>query len=831
MKARKISLIKTFFTPVLFGLLFWVSDAFLDAFVFDEGGLMPMLLAPEGDILWMRCAVLFIFIAFGIYTTLATKRKMLIEANLDKERNWIKQYLKASNSLVVALDRNQAVKLINQKGAEILGYPESEIKGKNWFDHFVPEAQREAYRMEYISAINGTLGAQEKHERHVLTSSGAERIISWHGVPLFDENNIFTGVIISGEDITERKELEERWKKYDFIVNTSCEFMTLINRDFVYDAVNESYARAHNKSTHEMVGKTVAEIWGEKLFSKTLKGYLETCFGGEEVHYQQWFTLPHSGLRYFDIACYPYFDINGTVSHVVVINHDITERIIAEEEMARTQSFLNSIIENIPHFVFVKDVKDMRYMLLNKASEKMFLTAREEITGKTDYDIFSKEIADSLRARDTETLQNGSLTSYPDERIILNDRGMRILDVKRLPLYDKENKPLCIMSIAEDITERKLLEDALRNSEEKYRSLFEESKDVIFICTPEGKITDINPAGIELFGLDTKSERWEISIPANLCASPNEWISFECTISANGFIKDHEFIIRNKTGKLLNVLVSANVIYYDNDIVIGYKGIMKDITERRKLEQQLFESHKMESIGLLAGGIAHDFNNLLTGILGYSTFLKKRLDKDEVGREGMEIIEQNAKRAAELTKQLLAFARGNRHTSVNIEVNPLVTKTIKNIMPDFDKSVEIKTIMGADIPAIEADAGQLQQAITNICVNARESMPGGGLITIQTEAITTNKSILDKHPDITPGKYVSITVTDTGAGMSSETLRRIFEPFFTTKQIGKGAGLGLSMVYGIVKNHKGFVDIESAPAHGTIFKIFLPANETCLFSV
>ena len=703
MNMRKLSLIKTFFTPVLFGIVFWVADAFLDAFVFDEGGLIPMLLAPEGDILWMRCAVLFIFIMFGIYSTMATRKKMLVEAK--------------------------------------------------------------------------------------------------------------------------RKEIEERWKKYDFIVNTSCEFMTLINRDFVYEAVNESYARAHNKSVQEITGKPVSEIWGEKLFYKTLKGYLEKCFCGEEAHYQQWFTLPHSGLRYFDIACYPYFDVNGTVSHAVVINHDITERIIAEEEMARTQSFLNSIIENIPHFVFVKDAKDMRYMLVNKASEKMFLAAREDITGKTDYDVFSSEVADLLRARDTEALQNGSLTSHPDERIILKDRGMRILDVKRLPLYDKENKPMCIMSIAEDVTERKLLEDALRNSEEKYRTLFEESKDVIFICTPEGKISDINPAGIELFGLDTKSERLEISISANLCAAPNEWISFQCTISANGFVKDHEFILKNKTGKLLNVLVSANLICYDNDIVIGYKGIMKDITERRKLEQQLFESHKMESIGLLAGGIAHDFNNLLTGILGYSTFLKTRLDKDEAGREGMEIIEQNAKRAAELTTQLLAFARGSRHEAKNVDINSIVTETVKNLAGSFDKSIEIKTIIGADMPAIEADAGQLQQALTNICANARESMPEGGLITIQTGAITTSKSILDKHPDMEPGVYVSITITDTGAGMSSETLRRIFEPFFTTKQIGRGSGLGLSMVYGIVKNHKGFVDIESAPSLGTIFKIFLPVTQ------
>jgi CheY-like chemotaxis protein len=232
----------------------------------------------------------------------------------------------------------------------------------------------------------------------------------------------------------------------------------------------------------------------------------------------------------------------------------------------------------------------------------------------------------------------------------------------------------------------------------------------------------------------------------------------------------------------------------------------------------------MESIGTLAGGIAHDFNNILGGILGYASLMKTKTTESHPFFNYIDVIEKGAIRASELTAQLLAFARGGKYDSKPVNLNRIVNETLKIIQETFDKSVVIRTRLFDDLPTVEADAGQMQQALMNLCINAADAMPDGGILTLETGIETIAEKSTRTEMEIAPGPCVVLSVSDTGSGMGKDTVQRIFEPFYTTKEQGKGTGLGLSMVYGVVKNHGGLVRVDSRPGKGTTFRIFLPIS-------
>ena len=256
-------------------------------------------------------------------------------------------------------------------------------------------------------------------------------------------------------------------------------------------------------------------------------------------------------------------------------------------------------------------------------------------------------------------------------------------------------------------------------------------------------------------------------------------------------------------------------------MVIEY---VRDISERKLLEERFIQAQKMESIGLLAGGIAHDFNNILGGILGYASWLKTNIQGDHPFFRPVDTIEKSASRAAELTAQLLAFARGGKYDLRPCSLNGVVGESLKILSGTLDKSIVIETDLNESLPTVEIDASQIQQVLMNLCVNARDAMPGGGLLTIQSSVARLSESDARNQPDAKAGWFAVLAVSDTGVGMDAVVKGRIFEPFFTTKEKGKGTGLGLSMVYGVVKNHGGFVNVYSEPGQGSTFKIYLPLS-------
>lgn len=908
-------------------------------------------------------------------------------------------------------------------------------------------------------------------------------------------------------DITERKKTEEMWEKYKAIVNASSECMSMINDDYVYEAVNDAYCRAQGKPREEIIGKTVSEIWGRNVFNKSIKGIIDKCFQGAPVTYREWIEFPAQGRRYHEILLYPYRR-EGKIVNVVVITRDITEldkteekrrqnieslsflsktamgfiglgtekdiykyiaerlqevipdsvvmtcsydkqasamrikniagagdnipkiqsitgfdimnvdykvndeakellcggrlhkasgglyelsygkipenicrlierlynisecytmgfvklgelygnakilsrREISQDKMAMIEAFVNQASVALLRRSAEEELKDseekMRvlfehspsaYCLIdenglvrefNRAFKKLTGYNRDELIGKDAMQMIlpgmpgeqprdkaaaegvlgdvkaiecilkrknGQEIVTEISKHDVQIKNKRHqlvILEDIDERkrfvdeirrlakfvyenpepmmrmtgdgklVYANPSGMKILSDlkfeidKAVPKHWREiigevmatgerrnieiglkgqTFSFEVVPITEagyvnlygsEITDKKVWERSIKESEERYKALFEESRDMVFISTPEGGFKDINRAGVNLLGFESKEEALGINIATGLYFNPQDRRKVLQRLEEYGFISDYEIKIKKKDGKPLTVLCTADLVRDPKNNKTEFRGIMRDITERRKLEAQLLQSAKMESLGMLAGGIAHDFNNLLTGIIGNVSFLKTRLSGQKEYLEDVIGIEESAKSAAGLTAQLLAFARGGKYNKEVTDINEVIGNTIKLVARTFESNIEVKTVLSECISAVEADPVQMGQVVMNLCVNARDAMPKGGVIKITTGMAEINENELKEiiDTDAKAGSYVYLSVHDNGMGMDKEMSQRVFEPFFTTKEMKGGTGLGLAVVYGIVKNHRGFVRVLSESGKGSEFRVYVPAS-------
>jgi two-component system, cell cycle sensor histidine kinase and response regulator CckA len=374
-----------------------------------------------------------------------------------------------------------------------------------------------------------------------------------------------------------------------------------------------------------------------------------------------------------------------------------------------------------------------------------------------------------------------------------------------------------------DIVERERITKALQHSEARYRSLFERNRAGVFRSTQQGRFLDCNQAFSELFGY-TREEL--LKLPAHVLypGGKEERDARLASFLKKRQEKDMEICYLRKDGSL--VWVIQNVVEVkDEDGSDVTEGTLVDISERRNLEEKLRQSQKMEAIGRLAGGIAHDFNNLLTVIEGYSRMLMDHLKNDRAAHGQVKKIEEAAERAASLTQQLLAFSRKQVLQPRVINLNSLVENLGSLLQRLIGEHIDLQTITAPNLGQVQADAVQIEQVFMNLVLNARDAMPEGGRLTLETGNVDLDKSYAADHPGVSPGPYVMLAVSDTGAGMTPETQARIFEPFFTTKELGRGTGLGLSMVYGIVKQSGGHIWVYSELGHGTTFKVYLPRTE------
>ncbi|MFC2170592.1 ATP-binding protein, partial [Calditrichota bacterium] len=387
------------------------------------------------------------------------------------------------------------------------------------------------------------------------------------------------------------------------------------------------------------------------------------------------------------------------------------------------------------------------------------------------------------------------------------------------------NEKVQVYGIFKDITEHKRAEEALRESEVKFRNIIEQSSDAIYLLF-EDRFEIINRRFTEMFGV-TKKEALspEFDFMQLVAPESHDLIRERGMMQKRGEAPPvhYEFTALDKWGNFINVEASVKKIDYRGGSAV--QGILRDVSERKVLEEQLRQSQKMEGIGRLAGGVAHDFNNLLTVIMGESDMMAMTLDKLDPLMKDISEIQEATRRAADLTRQLLAFSRKQTLQPNTINLRDTVKSMHKMLVRVIGEDINLQTFSADDLWNVEADPGQIEHVIVNLTVNARDAMPDGGSLTIETENVELDAEYARHHPSVESGPYVMLAVSDTGAGMTPEVQAQIFEPFYTTKEVGKGTGLGLSTVFGIIMQSGGHIWVYSEVGDGTTFKIYLPMIE------
>jgi len=389
---------------------------------------------------------------------------------------------------------------------------------------------------------------------------------------------------------------------------------------------------------------------------------------------------------------------------------------------------------------------------------------------------------------------------------------------------DKEILTFVARQLASAV-EIKRNEQALRRSEARYRSLVQSSVYGIYRASLEGRFLDVNPALIAMLGYGSPEEVLLLDPERDVFANPDEHDRLIEEFRRNGRMDGFEVKWKRKDGRSITVRISGRAVSSADEPADVLEAIAEDVTEKRALEDQFRQAQKMEAVGRLAGGVAHDFNNLLMVISGYTEVILTKLDANHPLREKGLAIQQATDRATTLTRQLLAFSRKQLLELKVVDVNAIVSDMERLLRPLIGETIALATELSSDAGCTRADAGQLEQVLMNLVVNAKDAMPDGGKLTIRTKRVTLAEDHSRGQTFIRPGNYVMLSVSDSGMGMDKETQSRIFEPFFTTKEKGKGTGLGLSTVYGIIKQSGGYVMVQSEKGLGTTFNIYLPRVE------
>ncbi len=498
-----------------------------------------------------------------------------------------------------------------------------------------------------------------------------------------------------------------------------------------------------------------------------------------------------------------------------------------------------TILESLPIRVFWKD-RGSRYLGCNATfASDAGLSDPGEIVGRTDDELGWCEHAARSQADDGRVMESGEpLLAYEEQRT--TPAGEQLwLRTSKVPLRDAGGAVVGVLGICEDITgaklaaerhdrERREAEEALRASEQKCRGIFDESVAAIYVFDRHKRFVDANQAGCDLLGY-AREELLGMSIP-DVDADPAVVRPAHAQLLGGERLVNFEHRLRRKDGGVVTVLNNSRPLTGADGEVIGLQSTLVDVTEmraaqqeRERLRDQLAATQRMESIGRLAGGVAHDFNNLLAVVLCRTHAALDLIDRAHPARGELQETLEAAERSADLTRQLLAFARRQTASPSHLDLDEKIASLLRMLGPLIGEDVRIVWRPAGRLPAVTMDPSQVDQVLTNLCVNARDAISGAGMIEIETACVTLEPDAAATR-DLEPGAHVLLRVRDDGEGMSAEVCAQIFEPFFTTKGLGEGTGLGLATVYGIVRQNHGHVEVESRPGSGTEFRIYLPAS-------
>jgi two-component system, cell cycle sensor histidine kinase and response regulator CckA len=715
----------------------------------------------------------------------------------------------------------------NRAYQAMVGYSEDELRRLTYID-LTPEKWH-APEGRIIQEQILVQGHSEVYEKEYRRKDGTIFPVELRTFLIRDEGGNPLGMWAIVRDITERKRAEEALRTsevtYREIFNTVSETIWIhdINTGKFID-VNNNVMEMFGYPVREALDLTVEDISSgvPPFIQKTAVEFLRKAAGGDPQVFE-WHCKHKDGHLFWS-------EVNlkrGTVAGkdcILALERDITERKRAEEALRESAEQYRIIASTTLVGFAVVDVGG-RLLDVNETYCHMLGYSKDELLQMSIRDIEATETPDRIEARIQRIIETGS--DRFESRHSRKDG--RIIDVEiSLTFMRQSDRSLVFL---QDITERKRAVEALRQSEKQYRSVIENIQDVFYRSDPEGSLLMSSPSGAKMFGYDTINEM--IGLPLE-----SFWLDLKdrepllAQIKTTGSVKDFEAVLKRKDGTPFNASFTTHFYYDDNGNFLGTEGIIRDITERKraeeersKLEAQMREVQKLESLGVLAGGIAHDFNNLLMAILGNADLALLSLSPASPARHNIEEVVNASQRAADLCRQMLAYSGKGRFVLGRHDLSEIVREMAHILQVSVSKKAVMRYRFTESLPPVEADATQLRQVVMNLITNASDALGDeNGSIQVSSgvmecDRVYLSESYLDDN--LPEGRYVYLEVSDTGCGMDAETRSRIFDPFFTTKLLGRG--LGLAAVLGIVRGHKGAIKVYSEPGQGTTFKILFPA--------